>query len=146
MLNRRNNCQISIETSAPQQAVGFIIKHYIGISNIGACRWLTDKQSMSNHVSLCQGIRFSIGFPLTISKPQILNWVQLESLETINKLCTLYLSSKPHTSSSPVAIVKSHGKKCQNYFRVTTSPFAKMWLDEMLRKKGIKKKMMNFDY
>ena len=29
---------------------------------------------------------------------------------------------------------------------MTTSPFAEMWLDEMLRKKGIKKKMMDFDY
>ena len=64
----------------------------------------------------------------------------------MSKLCTLYLSSKPVTSPSPVAIAKSYGKKCQNYCRVTTSPFAEMWLDEMLRKKGIKKKMMDFDY
>ena len=85
--------------------------------------WLTDKQSMSNHVSLCQDMRFSIGFLIIINKLQILNWVQLESLETINKLlnfCTLYLSSKPNISPSPVAIVKSHGKKCQNYFRVSS--------------------------
>ena len=37
-------------------------------------------------------------------------------------------------------LAKSHEKKCQNYFCVTTSPFAEMWLDAMLRKKGIKKK------
>ena len=49
-------------------------------------------------------------------------------------------------SPSPVAIAKSHGKKCQNYFRVTTSPFAEMRLDKMLRKKGIKKKITTFDY
>ena len=47
-----------------------------------------DKQLMSNHVSLCQGMRFSIGFPKTYS---ILDWVYFESLETINKLCILYL-------------------------------------------------------
>ena len=85
--------------------------------------WLTDKQSMSNHVPLCQDMRFSIGFPITINKLQLLSWVQLESLETINKLlnfCTLYLSSKPNISPSPVAIVKSHGKKYQNYFRVSS--------------------------
>ena len=28
------------------------------------------------------------------------------------------------TSPSPVAIVKSHGTKCQNYFRVTISTIA----------------------
>ena len=46
----------------------------------------------------------------------------------INKLCTLYLSPKPDTIPSPAAIAKSHGKKCQIYFRVTTSPFAGMSL------------------
>ena len=30
--------------------------------------WRTDKQLMSNHVSLCQGMHFSIGFPMTISE------------------------------------------------------------------------------
>ena len=114
--------------------------------------WLTDKKSMSNHVPLCQSMRFSIGFPITINKPLILNWVQLESLETISKLCTLYLLSKPKTSQSHVAIIKSHGKKCQNYFRVS-SPHnlpkciqLASQIDEMLEKKGIKKKMMDFDY
>ena len=38
ILNRSNNSQISIEKSAPQQAGGFIIKCYFGISNITACR------------------------------------------------------------------------------------------------------------
>ena len=38
ILNRSNNSYISIETSAPQQAGGFIIKYYFGISNITACR------------------------------------------------------------------------------------------------------------
>ena len=38
ILNRSNNSQISIETSAPQQAGGFIIKYYFGISNITASR------------------------------------------------------------------------------------------------------------
>ena len=45
---------------------------------------------------------------------------------------------KTDASLCPVAIVKLYRKNCQNYFCVTTSPFAKMWLDEMLRKKGIK--------
>ena len=43
-----------------------------------------------------------------------------------NKPCTLYLSSKPDTSPSPVTMTKSHGKLYQNYFRVTTSPVAEM--------------------
>ena len=38
ILNRSNNSQISIETSTLQQAGDFIIKHYLGISNIAACR------------------------------------------------------------------------------------------------------------
>ena len=43
---------------------------------------------MSNQVSLCKSMRFSIGFPITINKPQVLNSVQLESLETKKK--TIY--------------------------------------------------------
>ena len=43
----------------------------------------------------------------------------------------MYLSSEPDTTPSSVAIVKSYGKKCQNYPRVTTSPFAEMELDEI---------------
>ena len=38
ILNRSDNSQISIETSGPQQAGGFIIKYYFGISNITVCR------------------------------------------------------------------------------------------------------------
>ena len=38
ILNRSNNWYLSIKTCAPQQAGGFIIKHYGGISNIAACR------------------------------------------------------------------------------------------------------------
>ena len=38
ILNRSNNLQISIETSAPQQARGFIINNHFGISNITTCR------------------------------------------------------------------------------------------------------------
>ena len=45
-----------------------------------------------------------------------------------------------------MAIVKSHGKKYQSYFRLTTSLFAEMWLAEMLEKKRIKKKIMDFYY
>ena len=58
MLKRSNNSWISIETSAPQEAGGFVIKHYFGISNY--CMQikkfsyrLTSKQSMPNHVLLC---------------------------------------------------------------------------------------------
>ena len=58
---------------------------------------------------------FLIGFPITISKLKILNWIYVESLETINKLWNLYLSLKPGTSPSPVTLVKSHEKKSQNY-------------------------------
>ena len=113
---------------------------------------------MSNHVPLCQNMRFFIGFPITINKLQTLNWVQLESLEMINKLCALYLSSKPNISPSPVAKVKSHGKKFQNYFRVSSprnlpkciqlaSQLARQIRQmKLLEKKGIKKNMMDFDY
>ena len=31
--------------------------------------WLTDKKSMSNHVPLYQGMRFSFDFCITINKP-----------------------------------------------------------------------------
>ena len=89
---------MSIETSTSQEAGGFIIKHYPGISNTAACRkkrfpscfssffiiekcffsivnsfcqkesllthyWLTSKQSMLYHVSLCQDMHFLLAFP-----------------------------------------------------------------------------------
>ena len=56
------------------------------------------------------------------------------------------MSSKADTSLAPVAIVQSHRKKYQNHTCVATSPFAEMLLDEMLEKKGIKKKLMDFNY
>ena len=46
--------------------------------------------------------------------------LSLESLELINTLCNLYLLSKPDTNPSSMSIVLSHGKKCQNYFCVTS--------------------------
>ena len=70
---------------------------------------------------------FLIGFSITITKPWIISCISVESLETINKLCTLYLSSKPDASLSHVTIVKLHEKKCLNYFRVTTSPLNTVW-------------------
>ena len=64
---------ISIETSVPQQAPGFIIKCISGISNIAACRWkMLFNGSFSNNQ---RPIMFHfaktcifIGFPITISK------------------------------------------------------------------------------
>ena len=38
ILKRSNNSLISVETAAPQQAGGFIIKYDFGVSNITACR------------------------------------------------------------------------------------------------------------
>ena len=46
--------------------------------------------------------------------------------ESGNDKQTLYLSSKPDITSSPVTMVNSHGKKCQYYHRVATSTFAEM--------------------
>ena len=37
ILNRSDNSLFSIETSAPQQVGGFILKHYFGISNVTTC-------------------------------------------------------------------------------------------------------------
>ena len=62
----------------------------------------------------------------SVSKPYIFNWVKLESLETINNLCTLHFLSKPDSSLSVLKMVKSHKKECQNYVRRTNSPVAKM--------------------
>ena len=65
----------------------------------------------------------------------------------INKLCTLYLSLSP----SPVTMVKSHQKKRQNYFRVTTSPLTSIvWRNvskmPVLLLSLQQEKMMDFDY
>ena len=37
ILNSSNNALFSIETSAPQQVGGFILKHYFGIPNVTTC-------------------------------------------------------------------------------------------------------------
>ena len=55
---------VSTETSVPQQAGGFITKRCL--KNFEYCHvqieivpyWFTVKQSMSNHVLLCQDIRY----------------------------------------------------------------------------------------
>ena len=60
---------------------------------------------------------FLIGFPITISKPEILNNIYVESLEKIKKNYGLYFRLR-YTG-------KSHEKKCQNYFRVTTNDMMK---------------------
>ena len=78
ILNRSNNSQISIERSVPQQAAGFIVKYYFGISNISVCR---QKKAPVAHqqtidVQSCFTVpryAFFISFPIIISKPEILN-------------------------------------------------------------------------
>ena len=42
-------------------------------------------------------LAFLIGFPITSSKPLVLNWISFE--ETINKPCILHLSLKPDEMS-----------------------------------------------
>ena len=99
------------ETSVPQQASSFIIKCYFGISNITACKkkscfLLVHCQTID--VQSCFTVprhAFLIGFSITISELWIPNWVLVEFLETISKLCTLYL---PYSSNdnflSPVLV------------------------------------------
>ena len=85
---------------------------------------------MPNHVSLCQGHEFLIGSLIKISKPGILNWFLIEGLETINKLCVLYIFYKNQTQVSLPSQGKNHDhakkkkthtqKNWQIYFLVTT--------------------------
>ena len=76
ILNRSNNSEISIDTSGLQQAGDILIKQYFGISNITGCRqkrfsyWLFSKQSMSNHFSLCQDMRFLLAFQQQLINPR----------------------------------------------------------------------------
>ena len=63
---------------------------------------------MPNHVSLCQGHEFLIGSLIKISKPGILNWFLIEGLETINKLCVLYIFCKNQTQVSLLSQGKNH--------------------------------------
>ena len=128
ILNRSSNSQISIEIYSPQQAGGFMIKRCIGTSNIAPCIQITFHfGTLSNNRCpiMCHCAKTCASllafFPITFSKSQTFNWVQSESLKMTNKLCTLCLSLKPYTSPSPVLMVKSHGKKYQYYFRVTSS-------------------------
>ena len=63
---------------------------------------------MPNHVSLCQGHEFLIGSLIKISKPGIFNWFLIEGLETINKLCVLYIFYKNQTQVSLPSQGKNH--------------------------------------
>ena len=95
ILNRNNNSQISIETSVPHQAGGFILKHYFGVSK--CYREQVKKGFLLAHqqttcVQSCFTVlryAFLIDFPITINKPEILNQILLEGLETIKKLCSI---------------------------------------------------------
>ena len=60
-------------------------------------------------------------------------------------MCFVFVVKTKHKSVSR-GDIKITRKEIFNYFRETTPSFAEMWLDEMLEKKGIKKKMMGFDY
>ena len=53
---------------------------------------------------------FIIGFPIKISKPEMLSRIYVECLKAINKPWTLYLTSKPDTCPSPVTMAKSKVK------------------------------------
>ena len=72
------NSQTSIETSAPQQTGGFIIKHYFGFSNITRA----DKKGflLAHSQMICVQSCFTvpryvflIGFHISSSKIEILN-------------------------------------------------------------------------
>ena len=68
-----------------------------------------------------------LAFPYQLVNLRIRSLISVEGLETVNKLCTLYLSPKPDTAPFPVTVVKLHKKKCQSYFRVITSPLTTVW-------------------
>ena len=80
---------------------------------------------MPNHVSLCQGHEFLIGSLIKISKPGILNWFLIEGLETINKLCVLYILSKNQTQVSlpPKGKNQHHEKKKKKNTHKKTGKF-----------------------
>ena len=63
---------------------------------------------------------FLIGFLISVSKIWRVNCISVESMET-SKYVFVFLIIKPDTIPSPMTMVKSHEKKCRNYFRVTTS-------------------------
>ena len=110
---------------------------------------LTIKKSISNHVSLCQGMRSFIGFPITITKPSTNHVLWIYHQNQTQQTMYFVFIIKTNTSPSPVTMTKSHGKLYQNYFRVTTSPVAEMreeidhWYWSF---NSIKKKMTDFDY
>ena len=81
--------------------------------------WLIVKKI---NVQSCFAVRRSAsltGFPMTISKFWILNWISIETLKIKNKLSTLDFPSRPSTRLSPLTLVKLHEKKSWHYFCVT---------------------------
>ena len=73
-----------MKTPRPQQAGGFIKDYRVHIEN--SSHWLTSKQSISNHVSLCQDMCFLLAFPQQIASLRYSIELKVESLKTMNKL------------------------------------------------------------
>ena len=115
----------------PCQAGGFIIKFYFRISNIAACisYGFTVKQWKSNYISLCQFHEFLIIFSMKISQPWILNWISLESLKTIKKVCVLYffIKTRKKSTSSDNGKIKVKRKEMPN-LAFLWLPHYSMWL------------------
>ena len=85
---------------------------YCGVQIENISYWFTVIQLISNHVSWSHA--FLIGFPITISKLEMFNWISVEGLDTINRFFTLYFSLKLLTSPSTVTMLKSHKRNSQN--------------------------------
>ena len=86
---------------------------------------------MSNRLSICQGRHFFIGFPITISIPEILNWILLDSMRKINKLrCKTNLINKFVITTRHQSVSCDNGKitpkEKLKYFGVTTPTVVEM--------------------
>ena len=86
---------------------------------------------MSNRLSPCQAMNFFIGFPITISTPEIVNWIYLESMRKINKLrCKTNLINKFVITTRHQSVSCDNGKitpkEKLKYFGVTTPIVAEM--------------------
>ena len=95
---------------------------YCGVQTENVSYWFTVIQSISNHVSWSHA--FLTGFPVTISKLEIFNWISVKGLDTINRFCTLYFSLKRFTSPSTVTMLKSHKRNCQNSCGCLTTQYS----------------------
>ena len=82
---------------------------------------------------------FLIGFPITISKLEILNCIYVESMETINRLCSLYFRLPCYNGKiTRKEMSKFFSSHCERYGEISPRSTGKKMIDFDYREEYLK--------